>query len=71
MSLVRRNQNLGTVICNLAFGAASFMGMLWLFIVLRGIDGYAQSFGDRDSSRSTQRGLARRSAARLRACSVS
>jgi OPA family glycerol-3-phosphate transporter-like MFS transporter len=35
----------GTVICNLAFGAASFMGMLWLFIVLRGIDGYAQSFG--------------------------
>ena len=35
----------GTVICNIAFGAASFMGMLWLFIVLRGIDGYAQSFG--------------------------
>ena len=35
----------GTVICNLAFGAASFMGMLWLFIVLRGIDGYAKSFG--------------------------
>ena len=45
MALVLRNQNLGTVICNLAFGAASFMGMLWLFIVLRGIDGYAQSFG--------------------------
>ncbi|MDI1248393.1 MAG: MFS transporter [Lacunisphaera sp.] len=35
----------GTVICNLAFGAASFWGLLWLFVVLRGIDGYAQSFG--------------------------
>jgi OPA family glycerol-3-phosphate transporter-like MFS transporter len=35
----------GTVMCNVLFGAASFWGMLWLFVVLRGIDGYAQPFG--------------------------
>lgn len=35
----------GTIICNIAFGAASFWGLLWLFVVLRGIDGYSQSFG--------------------------
>ena len=35
----------GTVLMNLAFGAASFWGLLWLFILLRGIDGYMQSFG--------------------------
>ena len=35
----------GTIISNLAFGAASFWGFLWLFVVLRGIDGYSQSFG--------------------------
>ncbi len=35
----------GTVLANIAFGFASFWGMLWLFIVLRGIDGYSQSFG--------------------------
>ena len=35
----------GTVVMNLAFGAASFWGLLWLFVVLRGIDGYMQSFG--------------------------
>jgi OPA family glycerol-3-phosphate transporter-like MFS transporter len=35
----------GTIICNVAFGFASFWGMLWLFILLRGIDGYSQSFG--------------------------
>jgi MFS transporter, OPA family, glycerol-3-phosphate transporter len=35
----------GTILCNIAFGAASFWGMLWLFVVLRGIDGYSQSFG--------------------------
>lgn len=35
----------GTVLCNIAFGVASFWGMLWLFVVLRGIDGYSQSFG--------------------------
>jgi MFS transporter, OPA family, glycerol-3-phosphate transporter len=35
----------GTVVCNILFGFASFWGMLWLFIVLRGIDGYSQSFG--------------------------
>lgn len=35
----------GTVLMNLCFGAASFWGMLWLFVLLRGIDGYSQSFG--------------------------
>jgi OPA family glycerol-3-phosphate transporter-like MFS transporter len=35
----------GTILSNIAFGGASFLGLLWLFIVLRGIDGYAQSFG--------------------------
>lgn len=35
----------GTVLANVAFGAASFWGLLWLFVVLRGIDGYSQSFG--------------------------
>jgi OPA family glycerol-3-phosphate transporter-like MFS transporter len=35
----------GTICSNLLFGAASFWGFLWLFIVLRGIDGYSQSFG--------------------------
>lgn len=35
----------GTVLANIAFGFASFWGMLWLFVVLRGIDGYSQSFG--------------------------
>ena len=35
----------GTILANVLFGFASFWGMLWLFILLRGIDGYAQSFG--------------------------
>jgi OPA family glycerol-3-phosphate transporter-like MFS transporter len=35
----------GTVIMNLLFGAASFLGMLGLFIAIRGIDGYLQAFG--------------------------
>lgn len=35
----------GTVLANLAFGASSFVGMLWLFTLLRGLDGYSQSFG--------------------------
>ena len=35
----------GTIAMNLAFGAASFWGILGLFIVLRSIDGYFQSFG--------------------------
>lgn len=35
----------GTVIMNLAFGAASFAGMLGLFVAIRGIDGYFQAFG--------------------------
>jgi len=36
---------IGTIGMNLAFGAASFWGILGLFIVLRSIDGYFQSFG--------------------------
>lgn len=35
----------GTVITNLLFGAASFWGMLWLFSLLWGVNGYVQSFG--------------------------
>ncbi len=35
----------GTVVMNILFGAASFWGLLWLFVVIRGIDGYTQSFG--------------------------
>ena len=35
----------GTVIMNMIFGFASFWGLLWLFVVIRGIDGYLQAFG--------------------------
>jgi len=35
----------GTVIMNLLFGVASFWGLLWMFITIRGIDGYLQAFG--------------------------
>jgi len=35
----------GTITMNLLFGCASFWGMLWLFVTIRGIDGYMQSFG--------------------------
>jgi MFS transporter, OPA family, glycerol-3-phosphate transporter len=35
----------GTILSNIAFGGASFIGLLWLFIVLRAIDGWSQSFG--------------------------
>lgn len=35
----------GTIVMNTLFGVASFWGMLGLFIVLRGIDGYFQAFG--------------------------
>lgn len=35
----------GTVLMNVLFGAASFAGMLGLFIAIRGIDGYLQAFG--------------------------
>jgi OPA family glycerol-3-phosphate transporter-like MFS transporter len=35
----------GTVVMNTLFGVASFWGLLWLFVVIRGIDGYMQSFG--------------------------
>ncbi len=35
----------GTVAMNVLFGVASFWGLLWLFVVIRGIDGYMQAFG--------------------------
>src|ERR1700761_7320120 len=35
----------GTIAVNLAFGAASFAGMLGLFVAIRGVDGYFQAFG--------------------------
>src|SRR5881227_3423929 len=35
----------GTITMNLLFGFASFSGMLSLFLLIRGIDGYLQSFG--------------------------
>jgi sugar phosphate permease len=35
----------GTVVMNILFGAASVWGTLGLFIAIRGIDGYFQSFG--------------------------
>ena len=35
----------GTVSMSMLFGAASFWGQLWLFALLWGINGYAQSFG--------------------------
>jgi len=35
----------GTILMNLCFGAASFAGMLGLFIAVRGVDGYLQAFG--------------------------
>jgi MFS transporter, OPA family, glycerol-3-phosphate transporter len=35
----------GTVVMNIAFGAASFAGMLGLFVAIRGVDGYFQAFG--------------------------
>src|SRR5947207_1572316 len=35
----------GTIVMNLVFGAASFAGMLGLFIAIRGVDGYLQAFG--------------------------
>ena len=36
---------IGTVTMNLLFGVASFWGLLWLFVVIRSIDGYMQAFG--------------------------
>lgn len=35
----------GTITMNILFGAGSFLGILGLFAVIRGIDGYMQSFG--------------------------
>jgi OPA family glycerol-3-phosphate transporter-like MFS transporter len=36
---------LGTITTNLLFGIASFAGLLSLFLLIRGIDGYLQAFG--------------------------
>ena len=38
----------GTVTMNVLFGAASRWGILGLFIAIRGVDGYFQSFGARE-----------------------
>lgn len=35
----------GTILCNTLFGFASFWGLLWLFTLIRAIDGYMQAFG--------------------------
>src|SRR6266481_4224717 len=35
----------GTIVMNTLFGAASYAGLLWLFVTIRGIDGYMQAFG--------------------------
>jgi len=35
----------GTIVMNVLFGAASFAGMLGLFVAIRGVDGYVQAFG--------------------------
>src|SRR5436190_13802482 len=35
----------GTVGMNVLFGLASFWGLLWMFVTIRGIDGYMQAFG--------------------------
>jgi sugar phosphate permease len=35
----------GTILMNILFGAASVWGILGLFIAIRGVDGYFQSFG--------------------------
>src|SRR5712691_8424818 len=35
----------GTILMNILFGAASYAGMLWMFVTIRGIDGYLQAFG--------------------------
>ena len=35
----------GTIVMHVVFGIASFWGLLWLFVLIRGIDGYMQAFG--------------------------
>ena len=35
----------GTIVMNILFGVASFWGLLWLFVLIRGVDGYLQAFG--------------------------
>jgi OPA family glycerol-3-phosphate transporter-like MFS transporter len=36
---------LGTIVANILFGAASFVGLLGLFVAIWGLNGYMQSFG--------------------------
>lgn len=36
---------IGTIVMNIAFGIASFWGLLSIFVLIRGIDGYMQAFG--------------------------
>lgn len=36
---------IGTIVLNIAFGIASFWGLFALFMLIRGLDGYMQSFG--------------------------
>ncbi len=35
----------GTISMNLLFGTASFWGLLWVFALIRSVDGYMQAFG--------------------------
>lgn len=35
----------GTIVMNFLFGVASFWGLLGMFVAIRGVDGYLQSFG--------------------------
>jgi len=35
----------GTVTMNFLFGVASFASLLWLFVAIRGVDGYLQAYG--------------------------
>jgi OPA family glycerol-3-phosphate transporter-like MFS transporter len=36
---------IGTIVANVLFGAASYIGLLWLFVAIWGLNGYVQSFG--------------------------
>ena len=45
----------GTVIMNIIFGVASFWGLLWFFVLIRGIDGYFQAFGAPEIGRASCR----------------
>src|SRR5438552_18820936 len=35
----------GTIWMSIFFGLASFWGLLWMFVLIRGIDGYFHAFG--------------------------